>query len=83
MTASELKHNVENIGKCDIFFDRSTMKFFGDTMKNYGVCSDILDSVPVWVLYRKRAVKNNLRSSTYFTKDTFKRVHKTKETYAR
>lgn len=34
MTPSELKYQVEQTGSN--FFDRKTMKFFGDTMKNYG-----------------------------------------------
>lgn len=35
MTPSELKANVEIRGS--YFFTRKSMKFFGDTMKNYGV----------------------------------------------
>jgi len=38
MTASELKYKVEQAGHEPFFFSRDTMKFFGDTMKNYGVC---------------------------------------------
>jgi len=36
MTPSELKYNVEQ-GQDRFFFTRDTMKFFGDTMANYGV----------------------------------------------
>lgn len=35
MTPSELKYHVEQ-GSDRHFFERETMKFFGDTMKNYG-----------------------------------------------
>lgn len=40
MTPSDLKYNVEKTGSC--FFDRSSMKFFGDTMANYGCSSGVL-----------------------------------------
>ena len=39
MTASELKYQVEVSGNEPHYFTRSTMKFFGDTMRNYGVRS--------------------------------------------
>jgi len=68
MTPSELKYQVEKTES--FFFTRKTMKFFGDTMKNYGVC----DAGNCWELYRKKPVKYNLTSSTYFDKKTFLRV---------
>lgn len=37
MTPAELKYNVEQTGS--YFFERRSMKFFGDTMRNYGVRS--------------------------------------------
>lgn len=78
MNASDLKYHVESTGS--VFFDRSTMKFHGDTMKNYGVRSATVDtptqkSVEVWELYRKQAVKHGVKDSAYFNKDTFERVH--------
>ena len=78
MTASELKMNVEATGSN--FFDRDSMKFFGDTMKNYGVCSGKVETytqgeVDVWVLYRKNTVKHGNDKSAYFRKDNFERVH--------
>ena len=78
MTPSELKANVEDTGNC--FFSRDSMRFFGDKMANYGVCSAVVDTwtdkaVKVWELYRKRAVKGGLTSSAYFDKLTFKRIH--------
>ena len=77
MTPSELKYNVSQTGSC--FFHRDSMRFFGDTMRNYGVRAAVLDGVEVWELYRKRPVKCGLRSSAYFNRATFERVHPTKE----
>lgn len=39
MTPSELKYQVQSNNTESHHFDRSTMKFFGDTMANYGVRS--------------------------------------------
>ena len=90
MTPSELKANVES--KTDsYFFTRSSMNFFGDTMRNYGVQSATINthydadgnfvskdgiSVEVWELYRKKAVKHGLKGSAYFDKVTFEAVSK-------
>jgi len=49
MTPSELKYLYQSRNPDGHFFDRSTMKFFGDTMKNFGVYS----AGNYWVLYRK------------------------------
>lgn len=76
MTPSQLKYHYEE--KVDgYFFSRKAMKFFGDSMRNYGVCSaEITDSagdkIEVWELYRKRPVKMGVKNSTYFDKKTFK-----------
>lgn len=87
MTASELKYQVEQSGTNPYFFTRSTMKFFGDTMSNYGVRSTeikatIIDSdtevINVWELHRKQPVKHGLQSSTFFNKTTFKREYSIK-----
>ena len=80
MNASELKYQVERAGTCKHFFTRTTMKFFGDTMRNYGVRRTTVKtydgvSCDVWELYRRRAVKHGLRESTYFDVNTFERVH--------
>ena len=80
MTASELKYQVENAGHDPHFFTRETMRFFGDTMRNYGVRdagnvkTNLGDTVPAWELYRRRAVKHGLKASAYFHKETFARV---------
>lgn len=88
MNASELKYNVET--KTDSnFFDRASMRFFGDRMSNYGVRSTTITTsydsqdnyvehgitIEVWELYRRKAVKHGLKSSAYFDKVTFARVH--------
>ena len=79
MNASELKYKVEQSGHESYFFTRKTMSFFGDTMRNYGVCESVIttysgEKVEVWELYRKRPVKHGLQSSHYFRKDTFEKV---------
>jgi len=66
MTPSELKYQYET-KQSGHFFERKTMKFFGDTMKNYG-CRNAGSH---WELYRKRSVKHGVSSSHYFDKVTF------------
>ncbi|CUR44225.1 hypothetical protein VCM_00006 [Pseudomonas phage VCM] len=94
MTPSELKYNVQTNNTESHYFDRSSMKFFGDTMANYGVRSaEVVTNydangdwvgaeggvtVQVWELYRKRAVKHGLKDSVYFDKATFVRVYPAK-----
>jgi hypothetical protein len=89
MNASELKYQVENHNVEAHFFDYKTMRFFGDTMRNYGVReAEIVTSynaqdkyieggitVKVWELYRRHAVKHGLNSSAYFDKQTFARIY--------
>lgn len=81
MTASELKYNVEKRDSPNYFFNRKTMKFFGDTMKNYGVRETWIDTysephVLVYELYRRHAVKHGLQDSAYFRKSDFTQVFK-------
>ena len=72
MTASELKARYEEATPDGHFFERGSMRFFGDTMKNYGVRAC---RVKLWnagelnaiELFRRRPVKNGLKSSHYFT----------------
>ena len=66
MKASELKRQYESVVGGH-FFDRKALKFFGDTMKNYGV----RDAGTHWELYRKHPVKHNLSASHWFDKVTF------------
>lgn len=77
MTSSELRAHIEAHGESPYFFSRDTMKFFGDTMRNYGVRETVIDTysednVPVYELYRRRPVKHGLQRSAYFRKDNFK-----------
>lgn len=79
MTPSDLKYHVELAGHEPHFFTRATMRFFGDTMHNYGVrartiTTNMNETRAVWELYRKRPVKHGLRSSAYFDAETFARV---------
>jgi hypothetical protein len=88
MTPSELKYNVEQ-GPDSFFFTRETMRFFGDTMQNYGVRSTIIPyqwdetgniyqetprELEVWELFRRHPVKYGLKDSAYFDKKTYRRV---------
>jgi hypothetical protein len=79
MTASQLKALYERNNPEGHFFDRETMRFFGDTMQNFGVrdfgtvktiTSNGVETVAVWELYRKRPVKNGLHGfCSLFRKD--------------
>ena len=71
MTKSELRAAVKATGSH--YFDRETMKFFGDTMANYAVSSKPVEvethtrgKVLCWELRRKRPVKHGLTASAYF-----------------
>jgi hypothetical protein len=78
MTPSELKARIEATGEEQHFFDRKTMRFFGDTMRNYGVRQTAVtkngELVEVWELYRKNPVKHGNQNSAYFRRDNFLRV---------
>lgn len=81
MTASDLKWHYEMKHPDGHFFDRETMKFFGDTMSNYGVRANTVtvresdgNVVECYVLYRRRAVKHGLTGSAYFSVDTFEQI---------
>ena len=76
MTPSELKYQVESRKTEPCFFSRSTMKFFGDRMSNYGVRQNRItfydgETIGVWELYRKHPVKHGLSGSAYFELNTF------------
>ncbi len=70
MTPSELKYHIEQAGHEPYFFARRTMRFFGDTLRNYGT----RDAGDCWELYRRRPVKHGLDSSAFFDKTTFRRI---------
>lgn len=71
MTPYELKQKVQATGSH--FFDRQTMKFFGDTMGNFGCVSTEINDTPCWRLYRKRPTKAG-RGAFYFRKDNFEEI---------
>jgi hypothetical protein len=81
-TASDLKYQYQLNNPDGHFFDRETMRFFGDTMRNYGVRSKPVkvsrsdgEIVECYVLYRRHAVKHGLQSDRYFDVNTFKDIH--------
>jgi hypothetical protein len=79
MTASGLKYLYERNNPDGYFFDRATMRFFGDTMRNFGVRDggkvktvtlNGIEEAEVWELYRKHPVKGGWYGSIrYFRKD--------------
>ena len=78
-TASHLRAFIEDAGHAPHYFDRQTMRWFGDTMRNYGVRQvQIIDrrgsTIDAWELYRRRPVKHGLQSSSYWDAETFRRV---------
>jgi hypothetical protein len=79
-TPSDLKYYVEEAGRDPHFFARETMRFFGDTMKNYAVRQPreiqtrTGEIVLAYELVRKKPVKHGIQSSTFFDADNFKRV---------
>ena len=81
MNSSELKQQIELNCSEPYFFKRSTMQFFGDTMRNYGVYKTTIttlreNKLEVYALYRKNPVKHNLQTTSYFNANTFKREFK-------
>lgn len=74
MNASELKYQHELHHPDSHMFDRETMKFFGDTICNFGCRVVTIDGRELYELYRKRPVKHGLQGSFYFDVDTFERV---------
>lgn len=81
ITPHELKHLVENHRTETHFFTRESMKFSGDTMRNYGVRAQPITvqtyhgPVLAWELYRKRPVKHGLSKSAFFDVETLQQVH--------
>lgn len=70
MTPSELKSAYQQANPDGHFFDRATMKAFGDTMRNFGVrrVTALRNGEPVelFELYRRRPTSKAQTSSTYF-----------------
>jgi hypothetical protein len=87
MTAYALKRLYERNNPNGHFFDRETMRFFGDTMRNFGVrdagerlvvspgAARKKEMVDLCLLYRKRPTKRNMRGElAYFRKDNGKEI---------
>jgi hypothetical protein len=68
MNSSQLKYNHESLNPSSFYFTRDSMRFFGDTMRNYGVRTHANS----YELYRKHPVKHGLSKSAHFDKSTFK-----------
>ena len=65
MTITQLKTlNKKNGGN---FFERDTMQWFGDTLKNFGIEKITANTVRV---YRKRTVRNGVLASWVFNSVT-------------
>lgn len=64
MTPSQLKAEYLKHHQGGHYFNRGTMKFFGDTMANYRV----IDRGNVWELARRSPVSHGLKHSCYFSK---------------
>ena len=65
------------------FFELSTMRFFGDTMRNYKVSGPVDvrheptgEIVQCWELERKAPVKAGLIESAFFAIDDYRRIFK-------
>jgi hypothetical protein len=83
MTASKLKYLYEKNNPDGHFFDRNTMSFFGDTMRNFGVADggkmrtmtdNGIVEIEVWDLYRKKPVHGMHGHLAYFRKDNGQEV---------
>lgn len=81
MNKSELKYNHELHNPDSCFFDRSTMRFFGDTMSNYYVPRKTVivtridgSKVECYELRRIKPVKHGICGSSFFDAVTFKRI---------
>lgn len=68
MTPSELKEKYLEHNPTGHFFDRKTMAFFGDTMKNFGCYRE----GAYYILFRKTLVKHGANSDFKFDAKTFK-----------
>jgi hypothetical protein len=83
MTIHELKYNYELNNPGGFFFARKTMKFFADTLSNFGVKKASIrartvkgiETVEVYDLIRKKPVNGGLHGHcAYFRRDNFKVV---------
>jgi len=84
ITASDLKHAYQTVDGGH-FFDRKSMKFFGDTMSNYYVpvkngtarvfnVETHTGTHQCYALERKRPVNGGLYKTAYFDVNTFEYI---------
>lgn len=80
--AADLKRLHLDLNQESKFFDRDSMKFFGDTMGNYACSANTVevetysgDTHQCYELRRKKPVKHGLQSSAYFDSVTLRKVH--------
>jgi hypothetical protein len=69
VNASDIKYRYQQLNPNGHFFDRATMKFFGDSMANFGV-RKVEGAREMYHLYRKRSVKHGLRGDGWIFDDT-------------
>jgi hypothetical protein len=79
MTVSRLKRLYQNNNPKGCYFDRQTMRFFGDSISNYKIKDGgkikmfngkIFELVDVWELHRKKPVNGGLHGKAgCFRKD--------------
>lgn len=86
ITKAELKARVQATGSH--FFDRETMRAWGDTMANFSlgtatVSTYSCEEIECWELSQKRAVRRGSPSVYYFAKDDYRRVFPASETAAK
>jgi hypothetical protein len=84
MTAAGLKALYKRNAPEGHFFDRATMRFFGDSMRNFGVRDggkvktageNGIEEAEVWELIRKRPVQCGRHGHlAYFRKDSGREV---------
>tara|TARA_R110000803_G_scaffold45450_1_gene95800 strand:- start:343 stop:564 length:222 start_codon:yes stop_codon:yes gene_type:complete len=70
MNSSQLKYQYELNNENGYFFTPKTMRFFGDTMKNYGV----ITHNNMFELWRKKPVNGGLTKSAFFSKKSFQLI---------
>jgi hypothetical protein len=74
MTKTEL---IKRVRQTDShYFDKKTMAFFGDTLRNYRIDTNIhnINSVRCYKLNRLSPVNGGLVSPVFFSIDTFEQV---------
>jgi len=77
MTVLELKSKYQKNNPDGHFFDKDTMKHWGDTMNNFGIMKNPIQintlkgKKAVWVLYRKTVKDCFQQKMFYFDAETF------------